>query len=60
MRLFFLVVSPDGSPAAHLQSLATIAKWLKGDGNLERLRAATTGDEVRACLAGDGVGGERG
>ena len=60
VRLFFLVVSPESSPAAHLQSLAAIAKWLKGDRNLERIRAATTTDEVRACLANDGVGGDRG
>jgi PTS system nitrogen regulatory IIA component len=57
VRLFFLVVSPESSPAAHLQSLAAISKWLKGDGNLERIRAATTRDEVRACLAGEAVGG---
>jgi mannitol/fructose-specific phosphotransferase system IIA component (Ntr-type) len=60
VRLFFLVVSPESSPAAHLQTLAAIAKWLKGDRNLERIRAATTSDEVRACLSGDGVGGNRG
>ena len=60
IRLFFLVVSPESSPAAHLQSLAAIAKWLKGDRNLERIRAATTTDEVRACLSNDGIGGDRG
>jgi PTS system nitrogen regulatory IIA component len=60
VRLFFLVVSPESSPAAHLQSLAAISKWLKSDGNLERIRAATTPDQVRACLAGEAVGGASG
>jgi mannitol/fructose-specific phosphotransferase system IIA component (Ntr-type) len=60
VRLFFLVVSPESAPAAHLQSLAAISKWIKGDGNLERIRAATTPDEVRACLTGEVVGGASG
>ena len=60
VRLFFLVVSPESAPAAHLQSLAAISKWLKSDGNLDRIRAATTLDEVRACIAGDAVGGASG
>jgi mannitol/fructose-specific phosphotransferase system IIA component (Ntr-type) len=58
--LFFLVVSPEGSPAAHLQTLAAISKWIKGDGNLERIRAARTPDQVLACLVGQTVGEARG
>jgi mannitol/fructose-specific phosphotransferase system IIA component (Ntr-type) len=50
VRLFFLVVSPESSPAAHLQSLAAISRWLKEDHNLERIREATTCEQVRACL----------
>jgi mannitol/fructose-specific phosphotransferase system IIA component (Ntr-type) len=60
VRLFFLVISPESSPAAHLQSLAAISKWLKGDGNLARIRAASTPDQVRACLAGESLGGASG
>ncbi len=37
VRLFFLVVSPSSSPAAHLQCLAAISKWVKVDGNVEAL-----------------------
>ncbi|HUP25363.1 MAG TPA: PTS sugar transporter subunit IIA [Thermoanaerobaculia bacterium] len=60
VRLFFLVVSPERSPAEHLQSLASISKWLKDDGNLERIRKAKTSNEVNACLRGSGDGSERG
>jgi mannitol/fructose-specific phosphotransferase system IIA component (Ntr-type) len=50
VRLFFLVVSPEASPAEHLQSLAAIAKWLKDTGNRERIRRAQTPEEVSASL----------
>jgi mannitol/fructose-specific phosphotransferase system IIA component (Ntr-type) len=60
VRLFFLVVSPEGSPAEHLQCLAAISRWIKEDGNLDRLREATTADEVRACLLGETVRSEHG
>ena len=59
VRLIFLVVSPESSPADHLQSLAAIAKWLKSDGNLERIRQARTESEVTACLQGSSGGGDR-
>lgn len=60
VRLFFLVVSPEASPAAHLQSLAAISRWLKEDGNLDRIREARSADELRACLLGERVESERG
>lgn len=37
VQLFFLVVSPTDSPAAHLRSLAAISKWVKADRHVERL-----------------------
>ena len=37
VRLFFLVVSPTDSPAAHLRSLAAISKWVKADRHVDRL-----------------------
>lgn len=37
VRLFFLVVSPSSAPAAHLQCLAAISKWIKVEGNVEAL-----------------------
>jgi mannitol/fructose-specific phosphotransferase system IIA component (Ntr-type) len=52
VRLFFLVASPEGSPAEHLQSLAAISKWLKEPSNLERLRRARTQREVYESLRG--------
>lgn len=37
VRLFFLVVSPQSSPAEHLQVLAAISKWVKNDRHVERI-----------------------
>jgi len=37
VRLFFLVVSPNDAPAAHLQVLAAISKWVKADRHVERI-----------------------
>ncbi|MCP4664077.1 MAG: PTS sugar transporter subunit IIA [bacterium] len=31
VRLLFLVISPNDSPAAHLQCLAAISKWVKAE-----------------------------
>jgi PTS system nitrogen regulatory IIA component len=39
VRLFFLVVSPSGAPAEHLQALAAISRWIKAEGRAERLLA---------------------
>ena len=50
VKIFFVVASPEGSPAEHLQSLAAISKWLKDGRNLERLRQARTREEVYASL----------
>ena len=55
VHLIFLVVSPESSPAAHLQTLASISRWLKDDRNLERIRRATTAEEARECLCGDAL-----
>jgi len=37
VRLFFLVVSPSDAPAAHLQVLAAISRWLKEDSHASRV-----------------------
>ena len=37
VRLVFLVVSPDDQPAAHLQCLATISKWIKVADHVEQI-----------------------
>jgi PTS system nitrogen regulatory IIA component len=35
VRVFFLVVSPDGAPGQHLQTLAAISRWVKTGGHTE-------------------------
>ncbi len=37
VHLFFVVVSPSQSPAAHLQCLAAISKWVKVESNVSGL-----------------------
>ena len=37
VQLLFLVISPQSAPAAHLQSLAAISKWVKADQHVERI-----------------------
>lgn len=46
VKIFFLVVSPSESPAAHLQSLAAISRWVKEDRHLERLLEADDAHEI--------------
>lgn len=55
VRLLFLVISPSAAPAAHLQSLAAISRWVRADHHLERILAA---DEAQAIfeLLDDGSG----
>lgn len=51
VRLLFLVASPAAKPAAHLQTLAAIARWLKQDRHAERLIGARDPEAVWALLA---------
>jgi PTS system nitrogen regulatory IIA component len=37
VQLFFLLVSPADTPAAHLQVLANISRWVKNDRHVERI-----------------------
>lgn len=37
VKLFFLVVSPTSQPAAHLQCLAAISKWVQKSGKVDAL-----------------------
>jgi PTS system nitrogen regulatory IIA component len=39
VRIFFLVISPSGAPAEHLQMLAAISRWVKTGSNASRLLA---------------------
>lgn len=55
VRVFFLVVSPANAPAAHLQSLAAISKWVKADRHVPRLLELHDVGEIYRLLseAGD-------
>ena len=37
VAVFFLVLSPDDSPAEHLQMLARISRWVRADRHVETL-----------------------
>lgn len=55
VRLFFLVVSPQSSPAEHLQVLASISKWVKHDQHVERILRQSERDAIYELLRdGDG------
>ena len=48
VTLFFCLAAPDNS--SHLQALSQLTKLLCENGNLEKLKACTTAEEVRALL----------
>lgn len=50
VRLFFLIVSPADTPAAHLRSLAAISKWVKADRHVERLLQLEESDDIWTLL----------
>ena len=54
VRLFFVVVSPSDSPAAHLQVLAAISRWLKKDSHVSRLLALHDRQKIHALLEEEG------
>ena len=52
VRLFFCIVSPSKRPAAHLQCLAAISRWVKADPrNVERLMALDDPQAIYTLLA---------
>lgn len=48
--LVFMLLSPDGAGADHLQALAAISRLLRDGAITERLRGATSADAVLALL----------
>lgn len=54
VRLFFVVVSPTDAPAAHLQVLAAISRWLKKDSHVNRLLALHDRQKIYALLEEEG------
>lgn len=50
VRLLFLVLSPEKSPAAHLQSLAAISKWIQADARVEKILEHPDREAIFALL----------
>jgi fructose-specific phosphotransferase system IIA component len=53
VKVFFLVVSPGGAPAQHLQVLAAISRWIKADGHAGRLLGLHDAARVYDLLRGE-------
>ena len=60
VKLFFTVISPEKDPAAHLQSLALISRWIKGNRKVEELVGLSDPEDILAHLRdfGDPPDGE--
>lgn len=50
VRLFFVVVSPETSPAEHLRVLASISRWIKTGRHAERLLEIRDPQEIQRFL----------
>jgi mannitol/fructose-specific phosphotransferase system IIA component (Ntr-type) len=55
VRVFLALISPASDPASHLQLLAAISRWARGDGALDRLLSAPDPESVLAVLGGAGA-----
>jgi PTS system nitrogen regulatory IIA component len=54
VKVLFLVVSPSGSPAEHLQILAAISRWARGGQHAERILALHDAAAVYDLLREEG------
>ncbi len=54
VQVFLALVSPENSPASHLQVLAAVSRWLKSENCVSRILAATDAGAVYRLVAGDG------
>lgn len=54
VKVFFLLISPDDAPAEHLQSLATISRWIKNGRHRERILDLRDAAEIYSLLGDDG------
>lgn len=50
VRLFFVVVSPESSPAEHLRVLAAISRWIKSGSHAGKLLALRDPQEIQRFL----------
>lgn len=53
VKLFFCIISPESAPAAHLQCLAAISRWVKADRHVERILELEDPREIYALLSGE-------
>lgn len=51
VKLFFMVLSPLKEPAAHLQALAAISKWVKADRHVERILEKDDAESILELLS---------
>jgi fructose-specific phosphotransferase system IIA component len=51
VRLFFCVVSPNAAPAAHLQCLAAISRWIKANDHAQRILELQDPEAIYRLLA---------
>lgn len=56
VRLFFLVISPEDQPAAHLKVLAAISKWVQTERRVERIVELEDRQEIFDLLAPEELG----
>jgi PTS system nitrogen regulatory IIA component len=54
VRVFFLIVSPSLSPAEHLQALAAISRWVKGDDHVAQLLSLHDPEAIYDLLGKEG------
>lgn len=53
VQLFFVVISPSRSPAAHLQSLAAISRWVKEHDPVDQLAKLESAAEILQLIESD-------
>ncbi len=50
VRLFFVIVSPKSDPKQNLRFLSAISRWVRQDGNVEKVVALESADDILAAL----------
>jgi nitrogen PTS system EIIA component len=50
VSVFFLVLSPEGSPGEHLQTLARVSRWVRADSHVTALLALRGGAAIHDYL----------
>ncbi len=54
VRLFFCIVSPNDSPAAHLQCLAAVSRWVKDGSHVARILELADPQTIYGLFSQDG------